>query len=67
MLDIDESVFIKTHQDLATKILQAINSESRSERDPSHFFELDASLPRWKGLINKKLSNPGKLINNEDD
>ncbi|MDC1414809.1 hypothetical protein N8230_04515 [Gammaproteobacteria bacterium] len=67
MLEIDESVFIKTHQDLATKILHAINSQPRSERDPSHFFELDTSLPKWLNLINRKLSSSKQLINNDDN
>jgi surface carbohydrate biosynthesis protein (TIGR04326 family) len=66
MLEIDDSVFVKTPQELAAKILQAINSKSSSRRDPSNFFELDASLPKWLDLINKKLSSSDQLINNAD-
>ena len=55
MLGIDNSVFVKTHQDLAIKILQSLDGDIRLERDPDNFFELDTSLPKWLSLIEKKL------------
>ncbi|MDB9812959.1 hypothetical protein OAC45_00690 [Gammaproteobacteria bacterium] len=56
MLEIDDSVFVKTHQDLAIKILQSLEREDNRERYPSNFFELDTSLSKWLRFIQKTLS-----------
>ena len=56
MLEIDDSVFVKTHQDLAIKILQSLEREDSRERYPSNFFELDTSLSKWLRFIQKTLS-----------
>ena len=66
MLEIDDSVFVKTHQDLAIKILQSLERKGKSERDPSNFFELDASLSKWLRLIQKRL-NMADHHNKEND
>tara|TARA_B110000003_G_scaffold85816_1_gene87810 strand:- start:9951 stop:11822 length:1872 start_codon:yes stop_codon:yes gene_type:complete len=56
MLEIDDSVFVKTHQDLAIKILQSLEREDNRERYSSNFFELDTSLSKWLRFIQKTLS-----------
>ena len=67
MLEIDKTVFVKTYKDLTTKILRAMDIKSRDERDPSNFFELDPSLPKWLSLLNKKLNMADPLIKEEND
>ena len=56
MLEIDASVFVKTPQELVTKILESFQESEIKNIDVRSFFELDSSLPRWLNFIKKALN-----------
>ena len=57
MLEIDASVFVKTPQELVTKILESFQESEIKNIDVRSFFELDSSLPRWLNFIKKALNS----------
>ena len=61
MLEIDKTVFVKTHQDLAKKISSAISRYQAINVKADDFFELDSSMPRWLSFIGSKLDSQTSL------
>ena len=61
MLEIDKTVFVKTHQDLAKKFSSAISRYQAINVKADDFFELDSSMPRWLSFIGSKLDSQTSL------
>lgn len=57
MLEIDKTVFVKTHFDLAKKISLSTPRYRAINMKPTDFFELDSSLPKWLSFIGSKLDS----------
>ena len=57
MLEIDKTVFVKTHQDLAKKISAAISRYQTINVKANDFFELDSSMQKWLSFIGSKLDS----------
>ena len=57
MLEIDQTVFVKTYQDLVEKILLSLEGCQELSIKADNFFELDSSLPKWLSFIDNRLGS----------